>query len=143
MVQWIRLLVPNAGGLGSIPCQGTEGESVNCSVMSDSLQPHGLLPTRLLCPWKSPVKNTGVGCHFLLRGSSRPRDQTWVSCVGRWILYCLSHQGSRDYLIFKDIIRRKNTGVGSHFFLQRIFLTQMSNPGLLHCRQILCRLCHQ
>ena len=57
--------------------------------------------------------------------------------------YCLSHQGSRDYLIFKDIIRRKNTGVGSHFFLQRIFLTQMSNPGLLHCRQILCRLCHQ
>ena len=23
---------------------------------------------RLLCPWDSPVKNTGVGCHFLLQG---------------------------------------------------------------------------
>ena len=34
--------------------------------MSDSLRPHGLQPTRLLCPWNSPGKNTGVGCHFLL-----------------------------------------------------------------------------
>ena len=36
--------------------------------MSDSLRPHGLSPTRLLCPWDSPGKNTGVGCHFLLQG---------------------------------------------------------------------------
>ena len=35
--------------------------------MSDSLGPHGLLPTRLLCPWNSPDKNIGVGCHFLLQ----------------------------------------------------------------------------
>ena len=28
------------------------------------------------------------------RGSSWPRDQTWVSHIGRWILYHLSHQGS-------------------------------------------------
>ena len=35
--------------------------------MSDSVQPHGLQPTRLLCPWASPGKNTGVGCHFLLQ----------------------------------------------------------------------------
>ena len=44
---------------------------------------------RLLCPWDSPGKNTGLGCHFLLQG---------------------------------------------------IFSTQESNPGLLHCRQILYRL---
>ena len=31
----------------------------------------------------------------------------------------------------------KNTGVSCHFFLQGIFLTLESNPGLLHCRQIL------
>ena len=31
----------------------------------------------------------------------------------------------------------KNTGVGSHFFLQEIFPTQESNPGFLNCRQIL------
>ena len=34
--------------------------------MSDSLQPYGQQPTRLLCPQDSLGKNTGVGCHFLL-----------------------------------------------------------------------------
>ena len=34
--------------------------------MSDSVQPHRRQPTRLRCPWDSPGKNTGVGCHFLL-----------------------------------------------------------------------------
>ena len=29
---------------------------------------HGLQPARVLCPWDSPGKNTGVGCHFLLQG---------------------------------------------------------------------------
>ena len=29
---------------------------------------HGLQPTSLLCPWASPGRNTGVGCHFLLQG---------------------------------------------------------------------------
>ena len=36
----------------------------------------------------------------------------------------------------------KNTGVGSHSLLQGIFLTRGSNPGLLHCRQILYCLSH-
>ena len=35
---------------------------VSCSVMSDSLWPHGLQPTRLLCSWDSPGKNTGLPC---------------------------------------------------------------------------------
>ena len=62
------------------------------SVVSDSLQPHGLQPTGLLHPGDSPGKNTGVGCHFLLQG---------------------------------------------------ILLTQGSNPGLLHCRQTLHHLSRQ
>ena len=45
------------------------------SVMSDSLQPYGLL-----WPWNSSGKNTGVGCHALLQGSSWHRDQTHISC---------------------------------------------------------------
>ena len=53
--------------------------------MSDSLWPHG--PSRLLCPWGSPSKNTGVGCHFLLQGSSQISDLACVSCIGRQILY--------------------------------------------------------
>ena len=35
--------------------------------MSNSVRPHIRQPTRLLCPWDSPGKNTGVGCHFLLQ----------------------------------------------------------------------------
>ena len=35
--------------------------------MSDFSWPHGLKPTRLLCPWDFPGKSTGVGCHRLLR----------------------------------------------------------------------------
>ena len=38
------------------------------SVMSDPLQPHGLWPGRLVCPWDFPGKNTAVGSHFLLQG---------------------------------------------------------------------------
>ena len=41
---------------------------VSCLVVSDSLQPQRPQPTRPLCPWDSPDKNTGVGCHFLLQG---------------------------------------------------------------------------
>ena len=37
------------------------------SVVSDSLWPHGLWPTRLLCLWDFPGKSTGVGCRFLLQ----------------------------------------------------------------------------
>ena len=49
-------------------------------------------PTKLLCPWDFPGKDTGVGCHFLL---------------------------------------------------QRIFPIQGLNLGLYHCRQMLCHLSHQ
>ena len=40
------------------------------SVVSNSVRPHRQQPTRLSCPWDSPGKNTGVGCHFLLQDSA-------------------------------------------------------------------------
>ena len=43
-------------------------ESISHSVISDTLQPLGLEPSRLLWPWHSPGKNIGVGCHALLQG---------------------------------------------------------------------------
>ena len=64
-------------------CQNCESESVSFFVVSNSYQPQGLQPTRVLCPWDSLDKNTGVGCRA---------------------------------------------------FLQGIFPTQGSNPGLPHCR---------
>ena len=33
-----------------------------------TLRPHGPQLARILCPWDSPGKNTGVGCHVLLQG---------------------------------------------------------------------------
>ena len=44
-----------------------ESESISCSVISDSLQLHGLEPARLLCSWNSPGKNTGMGSRSLLQ----------------------------------------------------------------------------
>ena len=57
--------------------------TVLCSVVSDSLWPFGPYPTRLLCPWDFPGKNTGVRCLQVSssRGFSRPSDQTRISCV--------------------------------------------------------------
>ena len=61
--------------------QTLKSESVNCSVLSDSLQPLGLQCSRLLCPWNSPGKNTAVGCHALFWGFFLTLDRTWVSCI--------------------------------------------------------------
>ena len=60
------------------------------SVMSNSLQPHGLYPTRLLCPWISPGKNTGAGCHFLLQGiflTQGSNPYLWHLLHSRRIIY--------------------------------------------------------
>ena len=43
-------------------------ESGEGSIISNSLRPHGLRPTRLLCPRGSPGKYTGRGCHAFLQG---------------------------------------------------------------------------
>ena len=42
-------------------------KSQSGSVVFDSLQPHGLQPARLLCPWNSPGQYTGVGSRSLLQ----------------------------------------------------------------------------
>ena len=42
--------------------------SVLVSQSCSTLWPQGLKPARLLCPWDSPGKNTGVGCHCLFQG---------------------------------------------------------------------------
>ena len=62
--------------------------------MSDSLRPHALQPARLLCPWASPGKNTGVGCHSLARGIFLTQGLNPGLLHYRQILYHLSLQGS-------------------------------------------------
>ena len=57
--QWSGLPFPS-------PMHENEKWKWSRSVMSDPQQPHGLQPTRLMHPWDSPGKSTGVGCHCLL-----------------------------------------------------------------------------
>ena len=122
--------------------------------MSDFLRPHRLLPARLL-PRISLGKNTTVGSHFLLQGifPNQGMNPDLQHC--RQILYHLSHQRGPNHqcsVQFSRSVRLfatpwnspgQNTGMGSHFLLQGIFLTQGLNPGLPHCRQILYHLSHQ
>ena len=50
--------------------------------MSDSVRPHRWQPTRLPCPWDSPGKNTGIGCHFLLQCMKVKREnEVAQSCL--------------------------------------------------------------
>ena len=53
------------------PMHESEKSKWSRSVVSDSSQPHGLQPTRLLRPWDFPGKSTGVGCHHLLHWATR------------------------------------------------------------------------
>ena len=95
--------------------------------MSDSCDPHGLYS-----PWNSPGQNTGVGSLSLLPGDLpnpgiKPRSPTLQV----------------DSLPAEPPGKPKNTGVGRLSLLQRIFPTQESNWGLLHCRLILYQLSYE
>ena len=70
-----------------------KSESVRCSVVSNSLESHGLQLTRLLCPWNSPSKNTGMGSYSLLQGIFLTQESNLGLPHFRRILYHLSHQG--------------------------------------------------
>ena len=73
------------------------------SVGSNSLRPHGLQPTRLLCPRDLPGKNTGVGCHSRLQGDLpnsgiKPTSLMSPALAGRFF----SHSGSPRINIFRS-----------------------------------------
>ena len=67
------------------------------SVVSDSSRPHGLWPTRLLCPWHFPGNSTGVDCHFLLQGIFPNQGLNLGLLHCRQMLYRLSQQGTRSW----------------------------------------------
>ena len=79
---------------------------VSCYLHANTLlRLQGLQPTRLLCPWDFPGKNTRMGCHFLLQGIFL----TWGSNPS--ILYRqvdslpLSHQGRPYYPLWSHVTR--------------------------------------
>ena len=94
-----------------------------CSVLSDSLQLHGLYPTSFLCPQNSPGKNTGV-----VAISSSRENSTWftvnahellVAAVTITIIWLLS---SESYLLLPALTvdfscqKRKGFSLGHLYF---------------------------
>ena len=75
------------------------------------LQPHGLRPTRFLCPWDSPTARIleWVAIPFS-RGSSPPRDGTHVSCIGRQVLY---HWATREAQVSEVSLKKKIDKISS------------------------------
>ena len=63
-------------------------------VMFNSLQPCGLQPTRLLCPWDSSGKSTGMGSRSVLQGIFSTKGSNLALLHCKQILYHLSHQES-------------------------------------------------
>ena len=75
-----------------------------------TLRPHGLQPTRLLHPWDSPGKNTGVGCHFLLQSMK-------VESESEVIQSCPTLRDPMDCSLPGSSIHGNSTGVGCHCLL--------------------------
>ena len=72
-------------GLGSSECGAGSAQSLSHVRLLATPQ---TVPARLLCPWNSPGKDPGVGCHFRSPGDlPNPGNRTCVSCAGRQILY--------------------------------------------------------
>ena len=70
-----------------------EVSEVKAAQLCLTLRPHRLQPTRLLCPWDSPGKNTGVGYHFILQGIFPARGLNLGLSHCRQVCHLLSHRG--------------------------------------------------
>ena len=134
------------------------------SVMSNSLWSYGLQSSRLLCPWDSPGKNTGVGVHALLQEIFLAKGSNpCLLCLLHWLADNLplgppGKSGNTNESESHSVVSNslwphglyslwntpcQNTGVGSRSLLQGIFPIQESDPGLLHCRWILYQFSHK
>ena len=89
------------------------------SVVSDSVRPHRWQPNRLPCPWDSPGKNTGVGCHFLLQ-CMKVKSESEVAQSCPTLSDPMGLQPTR--LLRPWDFPGKSTGVGCHCLLQPGFL---------------------
>ena len=85
--------------------------------MSNSVRPHRWQPTRLPRPWDSPGKNTGAGCHFLLRCMEVKSEKwKWSRSVVSDSLWPHGLQPTR--LLHPWDFPGKSAGVGCHCLLR-------------------------
>ena len=68
--------------------------------MSDSVRPRRRQPTRLHCPWDSPGKNTGVGCHFILKDIKITKlNSAWLEAF-----ICSCEKETRNFSVYGEIL---------------------------------------
>ena len=113
----------------------TLGDPMDCSPPGSSV------------PGDSPGKNTGVGCHALLQGSSQPRDWAQVSHTIWQIVYSLSHQRNTisgiiqnlsfcAWLIALSIMFSRITHVGAVLRWRRNRMGRPLSPSQIHQKNI-------
>ena len=100
--------------------------------MSDSLWPHELQATRLLCPLNSSGNNTGVGCRSLLQGIFQTQGSNPVSFAGRFFTVWATREAPRSppsplLIQFKQLL------VPVYLPPLRSLSPESSIPGLFRC----------
>ena len=121
--------------LVSRSCQRVKRGSVPRSDVSGSMLPHGLEPARLLCPWDSPGKNTGVGAVSFSRGIFLTQGSNLGLLHCRQILYCPGHQGSpQNHEAFRKQEETDNLlySPGSHTQHPAVTCDGREHPGRGH-----------
>ena len=94
-----------------------------------------------LIQWKTTSTWRDVRAKHLANVHGRLVTMELLVAQGVWL--CVTPWAAAARLLCPRDSPDKDTGAGWHFLLQGIFSTQGSNPGLLHCRQILYHLSHQ
>ena len=97
-----------------------QNETESCSVMPDSLRPHGLCS-----PWNSPGQSTGVGSLSLLQGIFATLELNPGLPHCRQILYQLSYQGSPVTKISKKKKKKKEK---KEICFKRMIMLQLMGP---------------
>ena len=111
--------------------------SESCSVMSDSVRPHGLYS-----PWNSSGQNTGVSSLSLLKGIFPTQESNWGLLDCRRILYQLSYQGSPLFQFRPDLSCRVSRLFVSHWRILDHYnkgivkeASGLSSPWISWCEQ--------
>ena len=101
--------------------------------------PHGLQPTRFLCPWQSPGKNTGVGCHFLL-SDCLWYDQTTKTFKHLFMGICWPHLVV-IVLLFQYLIWMTENSLilvqNQYIWQNKLFLVRKPLESLLKIRDVI------
>ena len=101
-----------------------------------TLWPHEPWPTKLLCSWDSPGKNTRVGCHSLLQGIFPTQGSRLRLLHCRQILYHLSHQGILAYWLGSKLKTKKKFHIKREFNLNTGIVLLSGFPGV---STVICR----